>query len=199
MVRGASSRARGARVSGSGDCVAWQVQRTQTEPAGCPRRSGSRVSGHAKIPVDGHDGWLFREFCDPGNAGCKMTRLRSRPKPARPYICRLIILIFYVDGALDLAGTPGEGEPVDDGLLVVADAGGEGAQVGLAVIGFYDGEPCFQVLAAGPPGHHLGEARDITGQGLDVRAAFGDLAELFLLFWAQAIGAGQQPAGDLAG
>ena len=41
--------------------------------------------------------------------------------------------------------------------------------------------------------------RDITGQGLDVRAAFGDLAELFLLFWAEAIGAGQQPAGDLAG
>src|SRR5438105_8714891 len=51
-------------------------------------------SGHAKIPVDGHVGWLFREFCDPGNAGCKMTRLRSRPKPARPYICRLIILIL---------------------------------------------------------------------------------------------------------
>jgi hypothetical protein len=56
-----------------------------------------------------------------------------------------------VDGALDLAGTPGEGEPVDDGLLVVADAGGEGAQVGLAVIGFYGGEPCFQVLAAVRP------------------------------------------------
>src|ERR1035441_8454889 len=104
-----------------------------------------------------------------------------------------------VDGALDLAGAPGEGEPVGDGLLVVADAGGEGAQVGLAVVGFYGGEPCFQVLAAGPPGHHLGEAADVTGQGLDVRAAFLDLAELFLLFWAQVIGAGQQPAGDLAG
>ena len=37
---------------------------------------------------------LFREFCDPGNAGCKMTRLRSRAKPARPYIWRLIILIL---------------------------------------------------------------------------------------------------------
>ena len=29
-----------------------------------------------------------------GYAGCKMTRLRSRSKPARPYIWRLIILIF---------------------------------------------------------------------------------------------------------
>ena len=38
---------------------------------------------------------LCREFCDPGNAGCKMTRLRSRPKPARPYIWRLIILILF--------------------------------------------------------------------------------------------------------
>ena len=37
---------------------------------------------------------LCREFCDPGNAGCKMTRLRSRSKLARPYIWRLIILIF---------------------------------------------------------------------------------------------------------
>ena len=35
-----------------------------------------------------------REFCDAGYAGCKMTRLRSRSKLARPYIWRLIILIY---------------------------------------------------------------------------------------------------------
>ncbi|HEX3310146.1 MAG TPA: hypothetical protein VHS32_28160, partial [Streptosporangiaceae bacterium] len=35
---------------------------------------------------------LCREFCDAGYAGCKMTRLRSRSKLARPYIWRLIIL-----------------------------------------------------------------------------------------------------------
>src|SRR5262249_41537582 len=37
-----------------------------------------------------------------------------------------------VDGALDLAGVPVQGEAVDDGLLVVAVAGGEGTQAGLA-------------------------------------------------------------------
>ena len=37
---------------------------------------------------------LFREFCGSGYAGCKMTRLRRRAKPARPYIWRLIILIL---------------------------------------------------------------------------------------------------------
>jgi hypothetical protein len=30
-------------------------------------------------------------ICDPGNAGCKMTRLRSRSKPTRPSIWRLIV------------------------------------------------------------------------------------------------------------
>ncbi len=44
-----------------------------------------------------------------------------------------------VDGALDFAGAPVQGQAVGDGLLVVADAGGEGAQVGLAVVGFYGG------------------------------------------------------------
>jgi len=33
---------------------------------------------------------LFREFCGSGYAGCKMTRLRRRAKPARPYIWRLV-------------------------------------------------------------------------------------------------------------
>ena len=44
--------------------------------------------------ADDHEIRLCREFCDRGNAGCKMTRLRSRSKPARPYIWRLIILIL---------------------------------------------------------------------------------------------------------
>jgi hypothetical protein len=36
-----------------------------------------------------------------------------------------------VDVALDDAGAVGQGEPVGDGLQVVADAGGEGAQAAL--------------------------------------------------------------------
>ena len=37
---------------------------------------------------------LLREFCDRGYAGWRITRLRRRGKAARPYICRLIILIL---------------------------------------------------------------------------------------------------------
>jgi hypothetical protein len=37
-----------------------------------------------------------------------------------------------VDGALDLAGAVGQGQAVGDGLLVVADSGGEGMQLRLA-------------------------------------------------------------------
>src|SRR5690349_19551248 len=103
-----------------------------------------------------------------------------------------------VDGALDLAGVPGQGEAVDDGLLVVADAGGEGAQAGV-VVGFDGGEPGFQVAAAGAGGHHLGEGGYVPGERVDVRAADADGLELGLLVWLEVVGAGQQPAGDLAG
>src|SRR6185312_877344 len=103
-----------------------------------------------------------------------------------------------VDGAFDPAGVPGQGEAVGDGLLVVADAGSEGAQAGLFV-GFDGGEPGFQVAAAGAGGHHLGEGGDVPGERVDVRAAGADGLELGLLVWLEVVGAGQQPAGDLAG
>ncbi len=127
-----------------------------------------------------------------------MTRVRSRANPARPYICLLIILIF-VDGALDLGGAAGQGEAVGNGLLVVADAGGEGAQAGMAVAGSGGGEPGFQVAVAGPPSHHLGEAGNVPGQGAGVRAAGADGVELCLFSWLKMVRAGEQPAGDLPG
>jgi DNA repair exonuclease SbcCD ATPase subunit len=64
------------------------------------------AEGTAQMTVDftfTHDGqrWrvrrvyrLLREFCDGGYAGWRITRLRRRGKPARPYIWRLIILIL---------------------------------------------------------------------------------------------------------
>jgi len=70
-----------------------------------------------------------------------------------------------------------QGEAVGDGLLVVADAGGEGAQAGL-VVGFDGGEPGFQVAAAGAGGHHLGECGHVPGERVDVRAAGADGSEL---------------------
>jgi hypothetical protein len=63
----------------------------------------------------------------------------------------------------------------------VADPGGEGAQLGLAVVGLYGVEPGFQVLVAGSPGHHLGEASHMPGEGVDVRAAAADGGQLGLL------------------
>src|SRR6516165_9879965 len=41
---------------------------------------------------DGHEKRLFREFCGAGYAGCRMMRLRSSVKLARPYIWRLTAL-----------------------------------------------------------------------------------------------------------
>ena len=52
----------------------WALQR---DNGGCPGRKR-----------------LLREFCDGGYAGWRITRLRRRGKPARPYIWRLIILIL---------------------------------------------------------------------------------------------------------
>src|SRR6185437_11808653 len=82
-----------------------------------------------------------------------------------------------VDRSLDLAGVPGQGQAVGDGLLVGTDAGREGAQAGL-VVGFDGGEPGLQVAAAGAGGHHLGECGDVPGEGVDVRAAGADGVEL---------------------
>src|SRR5438876_4075511 len=49
------------------------------------------------------------------------------------------------------------GEAVDDGLQVVADPGGEGAQLGLAVVGFHGSQPGLQVAAAGRSEEHRSE------------------------------------------
>ena len=79
-----------------------------------------------------------------------------------------------------------QGEAVGDGLLVVADAGGEGAQPGL-VVGFHGGEPGFQVAAAGAGCHHLGEGGHVPGERVDVRAAGADGLELGPLAWLEAV------------
>ncbi|HEV3288664.1 MAG TPA: hypothetical protein VG123_06700 [Streptosporangiaceae bacterium] len=91
-----------------------------------------------------------------------------------------------------------QGEAVGDGLLVVADADGERAQAGL-VVGFHGGEPGFEVAAAGAGGHHFGEGGHVRGERVDVGAAGADGLELGLLAGLEVVGAGQQPAGDLAG
>src|ERR1019366_3206254 len=61
------------------------------------------------------------------------------------------------DVAFHGAGAVGQGEPGGDGVLVAADAVGEGVQFGL-VAGLGGGEPAFQFLLAAAAGHDLGEA-----------------------------------------
>ena len=78
------------------------------------------------------------------------------------------------------------------------DTDSEGAQSGL-VVGFHGGEPGFEVAAAGAGGHHLGECGHVPGERVDMRAAGADGLDLGLFTWLEVVGAGQQPAGDLAG
>jgi hypothetical protein len=82
-----------------------------------------------------------------------------------------------VDVAFHGSGAVGQGQPGGDGLLVTADAGREGMQLGL-VVGLDRGEPAWELLVSGAVGHHLGEAGDVGGQGVDVRAAGADAGQL---------------------
>jgi hypothetical protein len=104
-----------------------------------------------------------------------------------------------VDDALDLARVVGQGEPVEDCFLVLADSGGEGTELGLAV-GFLDGgEPGVEVRGAGEAVHHLGERGDVAGEGVEVGASGAYPGELFLFTWLQVVWPGQQQAGNLPG
>jgi hypothetical protein len=98
------------------------------------------------------------------------------------------------DVALDGAGAVGQGGPVGDGLLVTADAVGEGVQFGL-VVGLDGGELAFEFLLAAAESHDLGEGAHVGGQGVQVRAAVLDAGELRLLVGVEGVWAGQRQAG----
>ena len=101
-----------------------------------------------------------------------------------------------VDVAFDLAGAVGQGQAVEDGLVVAFEPGDERAQVWL-VAGAGRGDPGVQLLAA-PAGEDLGELGDVRGQGVQVRALGPDAGEAGLLIVVQGGGVGQDPAGDVA-
>src|SRR3984885_5548571 len=73
--------------------------------------------------------------------------------------------------SFDLAGVPGQGERAGDGLVVLADAGGEGGQAGLAGVGLDGGQPGVEVAGAAAAGEDLGEGGDVAGQGVEFGAA----------------------------
>ena len=126
-----------------------------------------------------------------------MTRLRSRSKLARPYIWRLIILIL-----LTVPSTLPEFQCRVRPLVTACwslripatrERNPDWSSASTAA------SQSFQVAAAGAGGHHLGECGDVPGERVDVRAAGADGLELGLFAGLEAVGAGQQPAGDLAG
>jgi NAD(P)H-hydrate repair Nnr-like enzyme with NAD(P)H-hydrate epimerase domain len=95
----------------------------------------------------------------------------------------------FVDVAFHGGGAVGQGQAGGDGLLVAADAVGEGVQVGL-VVGFYLGESVFEGKQALAVCHHLREAADVAGQRVQVRAAGRDGSEPGLVISVEAAGAG---------
>jgi hypothetical protein len=62
-------------------------------------------------------------------------------------------------------------------------------QAGL-VVGLDGGEPAGELPLAGAVCHHLGEAGDVGGQGVEVRAAGADAGELGMFAGVQAGRAG---------
>jgi len=141
--------------------------------------------------------WLFREFRGAGHAGWWMTRLRRSANPARPNICLLISLIF-VDVAFHGGRAAGQGQAGGDGLLVAADAAGEGAELG-HVAGLGSGEPVLEFEQALAAGHDLGEGPDVAGEVVQARAPGRRGIKACLVGGVEVVGVGEQPAGDLAG
>src|SRR5580693_9071160 len=126
-----------------------------------------------------------------------MTRLRSRSKPARPYIWRLIILIL-----LTVPSTLPEFQCRVRPLMTAcwslrmptakerrpawSSASTAASQVSRSRL------PVRAVIISAKCGH-------VPGKRVDVRAAGADDLELGLFVGLAVVGAGQQPAGDLAG
>jgi hypothetical protein len=68
----------------------------------------------------------------------------------------------------------------------LAEAGGEGLQVGL-VIGVDGGDPRIEPVAVAT-GKHLGEPGDMAGEGVEVRTAGSDLFDAELVVGMQVVG-----------
>jgi hypothetical protein len=81
--------------------------------------------------------------------------------------------------------------------VVAPDAVGEGVQVGL-VVGLDGGDPVVEAVAV-QAGEDLCELGDVPGEGVQVRAAAPDLAELGFLLVIEVVRVAEDPAGDVTG
>ena len=99
--------------------------------------------------------------------------------------------------AFEGAAAVGQGQPGGDGLLVAADAAGEGVQVGL-VVGFDGGDPVVEAVAV-QAGEDLGELGDVPGECVQVRAAPSGLREFDFLVVVEVVRVGGDPPGQVTG
>ena len=113
-----------------------------------------------------------------------MTRLRSRSRLARPYICRLIALSRF-DVAFGRPGTVGQAQPGGDSGQVLADPGGEGVQFGL-VVGVGALKPAGQFLFSG--------AGQAASRVITVAATVGGVRDWLAVFAEPRQGAARWPA-----
>ena len=97
-----------------------------------------------------------------------------------------------VHGALDGSGAVREGEPGDDGVVVVAEVAGEGGErgQGLAVDAV---DPGVEALAL-ELGEHAGEVRHVGGEGVELGASGADALQRELIIGGQPIRPGHDPA-----
>jgi hypothetical protein len=75
--------------------------------------------------------------------------------------------LIFVDVALHRGGAVGQGQAGGDGLLVAADAAGEGAELG-QVAGLGRREPALEFGQALAAGHDLAEGPDEAGEVVQV-------------------------------
>jgi hypothetical protein len=103
-----------------------------------------------------------------------------------------------VDVAFQRGGIVRQGEVGGDGLLVAADAAGEGAELG-QVAGLGPGEPAFEFGLALAQAHDLGEGADVGSEDVQVRALRRGGVEPCLAGWVEVVRVGEKPARDLTG
>jgi hypothetical protein len=102
-----------------------------------------------------------------------------------------------VDVALDDSRAPGQGEAVEDGVVVVFQAVGEGVPVGLVVC--LDGGDSVIEAVSVQAGEDLGELGDVPGEGVQVGAAFPGPVEPGFLVVIEGVRVLEDPAGQVAG
>ena len=139
------------------------------------------------------ENWIWPTLRDAGQLS--RTRRRRRSKLARPYICRLIILM-----RLTCPSTAPElwarVRPVADGVVVGFNAADEGVQFGL-VVDLDRRDPRVEVLAVAF-GEHLGEGCDVDGEPIQIGTGLPNVLQGRGFAVVEGVGVAQDEVGDLA-